>query len=294
MFLCCTRTVALLAIPLVTTACIGAEIDEQPDELIEEAEGAVVVGNSLIANRLALNALTQTALTPLTLSQGALTPGSLSWSSRAAIQNPGTDGALSRELLRYVVSCALRPDQSFSFSWTDSGGVSHAETYAGNLGIADWWAYGPLSDPYFQRWISACLASRTNWYGVSVNISLRGTQTPLASPAAERSAYTVREGAFWGNVFSSTPYLRSCHAPEGIHRARSMMRDCAAGHLATDPATGGTVTQACGPIALTGSCDTICNREPDAIGGYYSRCLDNPATSSTAYSEVVITSFLPP
>ncbi|WP_437730701.1 hypothetical protein [Sorangium sp. So ce1335] len=248
----------------------------------------------MTVNRIALNALTQTALTPLTLSQRALAPGALTSSSLAVIQNPGTDGALSRELLRYVVSCALRPDQSFSFTWTDSGGVAHAETYPGHLGIADWWAYGPLTDPFYQRWISACLASRTNWYGVSVNISLRGSQSPLASQWAERSAYTVREGAFWGNVFSSTPYLRACHAPSGAARARTLKRECAVGHLATDPATGATVTQPCGPIALVGSCDTICDRVPDQNGGYYSRCLDNPATSSTAYTEVLITSFLPP
>ncbi|WP_437630524.1 hypothetical protein [Sorangium sp. So ce854] len=294
LFLCCPRTVALLAIPLVTTACIGAELDEEPDEWADEAEGAMVIGNGLTLNRLALNALTQTALTPLTLSQRALTPGSLSPSSRAAIQDPGPGGALSRELLRYVVSCALRPDQSFSFTWTDSDGVAHAETYAGNLGIADWWVYGPLADPFYQRWISACLASRTNWYGVSVNLSLRGSQVPLASPAAERSAYPVREGAFWGNVFGSTPYLRACHSPSGVSRARSLKRDCAVGHLAADPATGGQVAQPCGPIALAGSCDTICNSVPAENGGYYFRCLDNPATSSTDYTEVVITSFLPP
>ncbi|WP_437670102.1 hypothetical protein [Sorangium sp. So ce131] len=239
-----------------------------------------------------LNALTQTALTPLTLSQQALTPGTLPSSARAAIQNPGTDGTLSRELLKYVVGCALRSDQSFSFSWTDSSGVVHTETYAGHLGMADWWAYGPLADSFYQRWISACLAARTNFYGVSVNLSLRGSQTSLASSSTERSSYPTREGAFWGNLFSSTPFLRSCHSPPGVTRARSLQRDCAAGHLATDPATGATVTQACGPIALAGSCDTLCATV--ASDGSYSKCLENPAISSSARTEVVITSFLPP
>ncbi|WP_234022651.1 hypothetical protein [Sorangium cellulosum] len=194
--------------------------------------------------------------------------------------------------MKYVVGCALKPNQSFSFSWTDSGGVVRTETYAGHLGMADWWAYGPLADAFYQRWISACLAARTNWYGVSVNLSMRGSQPSLDLASNEGSTYTKREGAFWGNLFSSTPHLRACYDSRFADHARSLKRDCAAGHLAADPATGATVAQACGPIALMGSCSTICDATSDST--YYYRCLDNPAISSWARTEVVITSFLPP
>ncbi|WP_437964415.1 hypothetical protein WMF04_32470 [Sorangium sp. So ce260] len=292
MFLCCPRTVALLAIPLVTTACIGAEIDEEAEEPIGEAEDAVVSTNSILPNALYKNALNSIALTPAALGPNPLTWAGLSQSARAAVQNPGSTGELSRELLRYTVSCALRPDQSLSVTWNDGGTVRSA-TYQGDLGIADWWVYGPLADPFYQRWISACLASRTNWYGVSVMISLRSNQPFMSSGTTERDSYTVREGAFWGNLFSSTPYLRACYAPAGVPRARALKRDCAAGHLNVDPGSGASTTQPCGPIAIAGSCDTLCNVVSNN-GGFYSQCLDNPAISSTARTDQVVTSFLPP
>ncbi|WP_437644159.1 hypothetical protein [Sorangium sp. So ce362] len=240
-----------------------------------------------------MNALLSGALVPSQLSEKALNPGALSATARTAIQNPGPEGVLSRQLLQYVVSCALRKDQSFSFTWTDSGGTNRRETYSGYLGIADWWIYGPLTDPFHQRYISACLAARTNWYGVSVMISLRGTQVSLASSASERSSYPVKEGAFWGNLFTSTPHVRACYSPAGVTHARAMKRDCAAGHIGADPVTGAPITEPCGPIALAGSCDTVCSWDSSA-GGFYLRCLDNPAISSTARTDVVITSFLAP
>ncbi|WP_437332295.1 hypothetical protein [Sorangium sp. So ce394] len=297
MFLCWTRTVALLAIPLVTTACIGAEIDDEADEELEEpigeAEGAVVAGNGALSNIINRNALLSGALTPSLLGANALKPSALSAAALAAIQDPGPQGTLSRQLLQYVVSCALRPDQSFSFTWTDSGGTSRQETYSGYLGIVDWWVYGPLTDPFYQRYISACLAARTNYYGVPVMISLRASQVSMGSSWNERSTYSVREGAFWGNLFTSTPYLRACHSPAGVARARALKRDCAAGHIKPDPGTGAPITEPCGPIALAGSCDTVCEAVV-ADGGFYSQCLDNPAISSSARTDVVITSFLPP
>ncbi|WP_437721030.1 hypothetical protein [Sorangium sp. So ce861] len=195
--------------------------------------------------------------------------------------------------MRYTVSCGLRPDQSLSFSWTDSGGTVRSETYRGDLGIADWWVYGPITDPYFQSWISACLLSRTNWYGVSVQISLRSGQSFLASGATERASYTVREGAFWGNLFGSTPYAHACYSPTGVARARALKRDCAAGHMDVDPRTGASTTQPCGPIAIAGSCDTVCS-VVSSDGGFYAQCLDNPANPYSARTDQVVTSFLPP
>ncbi|WP_437586029.1 hypothetical protein [Sorangium sp. So ce1000] len=296
MFLSRVWTVALLAIPLVTTACIGAELDEASndeasEEAIGEAEAAVTSDNGLFANALYHNALTMSGFTPRDLSLTALSWSVLNQNARTALQNPGPDGALSRQLVQYVVGCALKPNQSFSFTWTDTGGVSHQETYTGYLGMADWWVYGPLTDPFYQRYISACLAARTNWYGTSVTISLRGSQTSMASSSAERGAYLVREGAFWGNLFSTTPYVRACYSPPGVDRARALQRDCAAGHLGVD-ANGAAVTKQCGPIAIVGSCDTLCSAV-SSDGGFYSQCIENPATSLMVRTDVVITSFLP-
>jgi hypothetical protein len=287
------RVSVLLAVPLATAACIGAEIDEESEELVGMAEGELISSNSMLPNALHRNALTSTALAPNMLGQTALTWAALTGAARAALQDPGTNGNLSRELLRYVVSCALRPNQTFSFSWTDASGAVRSEVYPGGLGIADWWVYGPLTDPLPQRYISACLAARTNWYGVSVQISLRASQTSLASSVPERDSYKVREGAFWGNLFSGMPYLRACYSPAGAARARELQRDCAAGHLSVDPVSGASTAQACGAIAIAGSCDMLCN-SVSSDGGFYSGCVENPAVSSWVRTDLVITSFLPP
>ncbi|HTN84942.1 MAG TPA: hypothetical protein VL242_14690 [Sorangium sp.] len=291
----CARIVALLAVPLVTAACIGAEVDEESEELLGEDQSAVETINGFLPNALHMNALHMNALHMNALNPAALSSNSLGTQALTAIRDPGPNGVLSRELMRYLVGCSLRPDQTFSFSWTDSAGVVRQEVYRGELGIAHWWATGAIAnDTYTQRQISACVAARVNWYGVHVTISLRNAETAsMGSSIAERQTYTVREGAFWGNLFASTPYVRSCYSPAGVARARQLQRVCAAGHVGVDPATGATITQQCGPMTIVGSCDTVCNRVDDN-GGYYAGCLENPATSAWVRTDVVVTSFLTP
>ena len=67
--------------------------------------------------------------------------------------------------------------------------------------------------------VSACLAGRTNYYGTVVMISLRGGSEALTPSASEAATYTWEEGAFWGNLFASTPALYACHVP--AHDAHS-------------------------------------------------------------------------
>ncbi|WP_437302611.1 hypothetical protein [Sorangium sp. So ce388] len=291
----CARIVALLAVPLVTAACIGAEVDEESEELLGEDQSAIESDNGFLPNALTPNALTPNALTPNALTPNALTPNALTPNGLAAIKNSGPSGVQSREFMRYLVSCALRADQTFSFSWTDTAGVVHPEVFRGELGIAHWWATGGIvNDTYVQRQITACIAARTNWYGVHVLISLRNAESAsMGSTAAERAAYTVREGAFWGNLFASQPFVRSCYSPAGVTRARQLQRDCAAGHVSVDPATGATTTQQCGAMTIVGSCDVLCNRV-DTVNGYYAGCLENPAVSPWVRTDLVVTSFLTP
>jgi hypothetical protein len=173
------------------------------------------------------------------------------------------------------VGCALNTSQSFSFSWTDTSGTVHAETYWGDLGLAPYWATGPL-DESGQRIVSACLASRTNYFGVTVHISVRGNVKALrdGTSAAELAAYPYVEGAFWGNLFSSTPAIYACYNPATVANSRADQRDCATGYLSS---TGQTLP--CGPIQLTGSCDTQCDGF-DTAGQYYTGC-GHTATTGT-------------
>ncbi|AUX40551.1 hypothetical protein SOCE26_019520 [Sorangium cellulosum] len=287
----CVRIVALLAGSLATTGCIGAEIEEDVEDEVDTSGSTVLTTNGYLANALSPNALSPNALSPNALSPNALSPSALSPGAVAALKNPGESGDLARQLLRYIVGCALRPDQTFSFSWIEGRGLIHREVYRGELGLAPWWAADGLEDGHHQRLITACIASRANWYGVSVMVSLRNGETPLGSQDVERAIFPVREGAFWGNLFGATPYARACYAPQGVEHARKAQRDCAAGHVAVDPATGAATVQPCGPILIAGSCDELCTRV-DMNGGYYSHCLDDPWSSPWVRTDVVITSYL--
>jgi HYR domain len=81
-----------------------------------------------------------------------------------------------------------------------------------------WWESGQC-DESCQRWVSACLLARTNAYGTKVAISLRAPavvppgrkaqfdiiQANLATTADELAEFQLREGAYYGNLFATTP-----------------------------------------------------------------------------------------
>ncbi|WP_437855160.1 hypothetical protein [Sorangium sp. So ce363] len=88
------------------------------------------------------------------------------------------------------------------------------------------------------------------------------------------------------NPNALNPYLNTCYNEVNRDHARSLCRDCAAGHLSSS----GTA-QPCGMINIVGSCDSAC--EPlKQRGMYYPSCatdLDSNVDSTTK----VITVFLP-
>jgi hypothetical protein len=88
---------------------------------------------------------------------------------------------------------------------------------ANNSGLAvnsdgtTWWGSGKC-DESCQRWVSACVLARTNAYGVHVPISIRAPSTApqavkdaLEVTPAERLDFSLLEGAFYGNIFQTTP-----------------------------------------------------------------------------------------
>jgi hypothetical protein len=256
------RHVFLLAAPALLIACGSA-----PEADLGEAPAPMEINNALTANALTANALAPGALTAGALAGRPLAAGALGPEEVAAIQDPGVAGDLSRRLLKYAVGCALDGTRSLSFSWTDGGGGVHDETYPGSLGLAAAWAEGSIdADVPAQEWVSACLAARTNWYGVTVTLSTRGNTPPLAAPdAGELADFPEEEGAFWGNVFSATPTLFACHDPPHDANSRGRHRDCAAGHINDDGSTS-----ACGIIQLAGACGAVC--APLAGGVYHPSC----------------------
>lgn len=275
---------------LLATGCSPESAADPADdqEDVAEVRGRLVSDNGLGPNGLGLNGLGPNGLGPNGLGPNGLGPNGLgpngiSADAFAAIQADSASGELSRQLLKYTVSCALTPNQSFAFSWVDSAGVTHDELYTGLLGIAPGWATAPLTDETEQRLVSACLAARVNYYGVNVYISLRSRLDPLRTKVqdAELADYPHVEGAFVGNLFTSNPHIYSCYYDANIALARSQDRDCAAGHVDEN----GDVVD-CGPIEVLGSCADWCHNL-DNHERWYHDC-DDPADSTSTGAAIVV------
>jgi hypothetical protein len=259
---------------------------EAAEEPISEADLSLATANALTANALTANALFPGALTAGALSASPLDFAKLSDDARAALQDPGPGGELSRKLLKYAAGCALGAEQSFDFWWTDSLGVVHDERYPGSLGIEPSWAKTPLG-AVGQRMISACLGARINYYGIQVAISARSATAPLdVLGSDEVAAFPHIEGAFWGNLFSATPYLNACYVGANVANSHAHLRDCAAGHVNAD----GTVSS-CGMIQRVGECKTVCP-VADGEGRYWHSCFDGPGATGPA-TDFVVTIALP-
>ncbi|WP_437480964.1 hypothetical protein WME75_36635 [Sorangium sp. So ce1014] len=260
----------------MATGCIAPELALEAEgeaENIDSSADALVSGNALSYNALSYNALSYNALSYNALSYNALSPAAAS-----ALQDSGAGGALFRMLVNYTVSCALDASQAFSFSWTDAAGATHNEVYHGELGLADTWSDGPLGAAGKQV-VSACLAARTNRYGVSVVISMRSHEKPLRHEVDrdEREAYPHVEGAFWGDLFAETPYLRACYNEANAEASRAAQRDCAAGSV-DEP---GDDVEPCGMIEIVGSCQDHCSKLHPP-GQYHKDCED-PDSGKTRY-----------
>jgi uncharacterized repeat protein (TIGR01451 family) len=278
------KAVASILVLLVFPACAdpaGPVLEETPGQAQEQ----LLADNALYPNALYPNALYPNALYPNALYPNALYPNALYPNAYTALVDSGDAGTTSRLLVRYVVSCALTTTQTFIFTWTDAAGLTHDETYQGMMGLAPEWSSGPLATAH-QQIVSACVAARTNYYGVQRRISLRSPQAPLATPsAAERGAFPLVEGAFWGNIFDPTsPYLHACYNSPNNANSRAWQRDCVAGH---PDGSGGTMP--CNNITVVGACSTIC-APLNSTYQYYPSCTD----PTTGLQTQVITTALPP
>jgi hypothetical protein len=116
-------------------------------------------------------------------------------------------------------------------------------------------------DETCQRWISACLLARINLYEQPVAISMRGNHEALAASSEEVQAYSLQEGAVWGNLFADPPQLYTCYGVH-YHNTNATLRACT--HL------GGmcpmTIVGPCGP-SWNGSASSNLTYNPFALAG---------------------------
>ncbi len=152
---------------------VACAIDESP---LAGSRAASSTSNQLATNQLATNALTTNQLATNQLATNQLATNQLATNGLTsgeladpevvhAMEDPG-----AREVMRYLVSCALAPDMQVT--WT-SKFTGLRETWNGGLSLCPDWFLGPLSLACQER-VSACLLARNNAFGTSVLFSMRG------------------------------------------------------------------------------------------------------------------------
>jgi hypothetical protein len=231
-----TGLLSLALVSLSLTGC-GGEIDGEMDG-VEVERSAVLTSNALSLNALSLNALSLNALSLNALSLNALSLNALSLNALAL---NGLREPLGRELLKYIVSCALDDDQGFSMKI--DGTRYH---FPGSLGLASEWgrSWGSC-DGECQRWVSACVLARVDYAGVPRPISLRGDHRKLKPEGGELRDYRDREAAYYGNIFNRDRPMYMCLSP---------------GKTGNERVCGDSLEN-CDPIQVVGSCDDACADE---------------------------------
>lgn len=110
-------------------------------------------------------------------------------------------------LVEYLVGCALPGGVEIEADY-----AGRKLRFAGSLGLAPAWTDRALTLAE-QRWVSACILARTNYFGKRVEISLRArppAPAGLRASPAESAAFSLLEGGFFGNVFAAPPTAFLC------------------------------------------------------------------------------------
>ncbi|EYF01503.1 hypothetical protein [Chondromyces apiculatus] len=218
-------------------------------EQVGEADQEVIVDNALTANALTANALTANALTANALTANALTANAL---TANALTSNALKDPKARQLLKYIVSCAL--DEDAHINVTVNGQVYG---FDGELGLAKKWGKpNGKCDSECRTWVSGCVLSRVDYLGEPVDISIRGKHDALQSSWAERVHFNKREATYYGNIFAKPQQLYACLSP-GKHQ----------------------IPRVCGPninncfLDVVGHCDDLC-KSPSADGSF-PKCEDD-------------------
>ncbi|HET6146657.1 MAG TPA: hypothetical protein VFH68_03940 [Polyangia bacterium] len=239
----------------------------QGDTDLVDTRSAIIAANALTANALTANALTANALTANALTANALTANAL---TANALTANGLRDPLGRELLKYVVSCALPAGTGVSLTVDD-----HRYEFPGSIGLAPQWGgtHGSC-DRSCQRWVSGCVLARVDAAGVERLISIRGDHSALRPTWHELADYREREATYYGNIFADGQPRYLCLSPG----ATSDERVC------------GPSLSSC-PMTVVGECDEVCDdRGPF---GTFSECRTSGRNWRADRYDEAVTVFLP-
>jgi hypothetical protein len=131
--------------------------------------GATRWGNGLPTSDLRYNALSANPEANKKMVYAPLSSALYALGSGDPVLRDQLEDPSARTFMKYVVSCALRPDQSLS--WQSRTGTTYS--WKGELGLCPEWASSTASEQC-QRWVSACVLARNNALGVHVLFSARG------------------------------------------------------------------------------------------------------------------------
>jgi hypothetical protein len=136
----------------------------------------------------------------------ALAPAALidNGDALAALAGSALDGATTslvnsqsgRQLLTYVVRCALRGGDQASFPRSGAPDL----VYTGLVGIAQSWKGNSLGGKG-QRLMTACLMAHVSAVGTTVPISVR-SPTLREAPLTEKLLFPAQEMAVYGDIFA--------------------------------------------------------------------------------------------
>jgi hypothetical protein len=175
-----------------------------------------------------------------------------------ALADPSLASTMAkREQLKYLVQCALPADVAL---YADQDGTRF--TFPGGLGLAPRWVDEAMT-PSEERWVSACLLARVNYFGTSVLVSMRATPPPtpaLAVSVDESRRFSIFEGGFFGNLFTPEPVAYTCRGartPSQAHDPILQQRVCT--QETGETTAEGTPITAC-RFLLTGRCEDSASR----------------------------------
>lgn len=147
-----------------------------------------VWGNGLSAEALTRNALiTNPRANPVMVSVPLATESYADTGPYPALRRQ-LRHAPTREVMDYLVSCALEMGQSVSYTDTSTG---EETTFDGKIGVCPAWGVGPAGAKC-QQLVSACMLSLVNAMGRSITVSLRGQAFPEHRPGLLTPAPSVR------------------------------------------------------------------------------------------------------
>jgi hypothetical protein len=226
--------------------------------------------NGLSFNGLSFNGLSFNGLSFNGLSFNGLSFNGLSSEAFAAWFQ--TDPEMAAQVMKYVVRCAVPEGQTRSYTDPVSG---RTYTWEGLLGLAADWASGRRATTAEQQVVSACLAAHATRSGVSMPISVLGTDgrgRPIPYSAQELQEYSEQEACFFGNLFTGEGVFVG--TDQGLLSGNeSSPRQCGM-------SPGPLQVEGCGALKPIGSCELACS--VSLLRPYHTACFRN----GTAYRAI--------